>query len=114
MELKLNVYKGKTVEKTYTAEDYALRTGTCEDILGLVDVDKIDLKNIEDDAAAMVEVVKVVIKAFNSFKPMMMDIFDGLTEDEYRRTNIKDVARVVLNVVKYTFGELFAIASSKN
>lgn len=114
MELKLDVYSGKEIEKTYKAEDYALRTGTCEDILSLVDVDKLDLTNIQDDNAAMVEVIKIVVKAFNSFKPMMMEIFDGLTEDEYRRTTIKDVARVVLEVVKYTFVELFAIASTKN
>lgn len=112
MELKLNIYNGKDIEKTYTANDFVLTTGTCEDILKLVDIDKIS-GNL-DDNNAMMEVLKIVIKAFQEFKPMMMQIFDGLTEDEYRRTNVAEVAGVVIQVVKYTFAQLFNSISAKN
>jgi len=109
MELKLNIYNGKEIEKTYVSQDFMLMMGTCEDILKLVDVDK--LTGDLNDETAMMEVLKIVIKAFGEFKPMMMQIFDGLTEDEYRRTSVAEVAKVVISVVKYTFSELFNVAS---
>lgn len=49
MELKLNIYKDKQVEKTYTANDFMLMTGTCEDILCLVDIDKFSGK-LDDES----------------------------------------------------------------
>lgn len=111
MEFKLNIYDGKEIEKTYIANDFALMTGTAEDILKLVDIDK--LSGSLDDEKAMMEVLKIVMKAFNEFNPMMKQVFDGLTDEEYRRTRIVDVAKVVMDAVKYTFAELFN-ASGKN
>lgn len=112
MELKLDVYNGNEIEKTYTSDKFALMTGTCEDILDLVDIDK--LKGSLEDEATILEVVKIVMKAFEQFNPMMKQVFPGLTDDEYRRTKIVDVAKVVIGVVKYTFNELFQVASAKN
>ena len=40
MELKLDIYNGREIEKTYISTDFRLMTGTCEDLLKLVDVDK--------------------------------------------------------------------------
>ena len=113
MELRLNVYKGKEVEKTYVANDFSLTTGTAEDILNLVDIDK--LTGGLNDEGTIMEVVKIVAKAFNQFNPLMKEIFEGLTDEEYRRTRIVEVGRVVLDVLKYTFAELFkATSSGKN
>lgn len=110
MELKLNIYNGKDIEKTYVSNDFALMTGTCEDILKLIDIEKIG--DLDDDTSIM-EVVKIVLNAFQEFNPLMKQIFEGLTDDEYRRTHIVDVARVVIDVLKYTLKELFTV-SSKN
>lgn len=112
MEFRLNVYNGKEVEKTYVADDFALTTGTAEDILNLVDIDK--LTGGLNDEGTILEVVKIVAKAFNQFNPLMKEIFDGLTDDEYRRTHIVEVGKVVLDVLKYTFAELFKATSGKN
>ncbi|MCQ2059796.1 MAG: hypothetical protein MJY71_08235 [Bacteroidaceae bacterium] len=113
MELKLNVYDGKKIEKTYTAEDFMLMTGTCEDILQVVDIDKFG--GTIDEKSLGMEILKVVIKSFGKFKPMMKEIFDGLTDDEYSRTAIKEVAGVVVQIVMYTITELFSgITPSKN
>ncbi len=112
MELKLNVYNGKKVEKTYTSNDFMLMTGTCEDILKLVDIDKFSGKL--DDENMMMEILKIVVKAFGKFRPLMKEIFDGLTDEEYNRTAIKEVARVVVNVVTFTITELFAVSDEKN
>ena len=112
MEFKLNIYNGKEIEKTYIANDFMLKTGTAEDILGLVDVDK--LSGSLDDNATIFEIIKIVTKAFHSFNPMMKEIFEGLTDDEYRRTSIIEVGRVVVQVIKYTFVQLSNAASGKN
>lgn len=112
MELRLNIYNGRNIEKIYTSEDFVLMTGTCEDILKLVDVDKIS-GNLDDDSA-ITEVLKLVIRAFDEFKPMMQQIFEGLTEDEYRRTNVAEVAGIVAKVVQYTFTQLVNSIASKN
>ena len=113
MELKLNVYNGKEIEKTSTADDFMLMTGTCEDILQVIDIDAFGGKL--DEKALGMEILKVVIKSFGKFKPMMKEIFDGLTDEEYSRTAIKDVAGVVVQIVMYTITELFSgITPSKN
>lgn len=112
MELKLNVYKDGKVEKTYTAKDFTLMTGTCEDILKLIDIDKFN-DGLNNDAAIM-EIVKIVIKAFGKFRPLMQEIFTGLSDEEYSRTSIKEVASVVIQVVTYTITELFNISNVKN
>ena len=110
MEFRLNIYNGKEVEKTYIANDFMLTTGTAEDMLKLVDIDK--LAGGLNDEGAILEVVKIVAKAFNSFNPLMKEIFEGLTDDEYRRTHIVEVGKVVLDVLKYTFAELFSATTS--
>lgn len=109
MELRLNIYKGNDIEKTYIANDFRLMTGTCEDVLNLVNIDKLGT-NFEDEAFAF-EIFKVVLKAFNQFNPLMKQIFEGLTDEEYRRTDIKEVAMVVRDVIKFTIGQLFTVAS---
>lgn len=112
MELKLNVYDGRAVIKTYSARDFTLKTGVCEDILKFVDIDKFN--GGLNDETMLLEVVKIVIKAFSKFKPLMQEIFDGLTDEEYENTSIKEVAQVVVQVITYTITELFTITNSKN
>lgn len=111
MELKIDVYKNGAVEKSYTAKDFRLMMGTCEDILKLVDIDKLTGKI--DDEQTMMEIMKIVIKAFMEFKPMIQEIFPDMTDDEYRRTQVVDVAGVVIQVVKYTMSQLFSVVSGK-
>lgn len=114
MELKLNIYDGNKIVKTYEANDFTLTTGVCEDIINTVDIDKLTSKKLNDKELG-IEVIKVVAKSFSKFKPFLQDVFDGLTDDEYRRTSIKEVASIVVTIVQYTVGELFNVGgSSKN
>lgn len=113
-KLKLNIYNGKNVVKTYEAEDFTLMTGTCEDIINMVDIDKLTSGKLDNQALG-IEVVKVVAKSFSKFRPFLQDVFEGLTDEEYRRTSIKEVAAVVISIVQYTVGELFNVGgNSKN
>ena len=101
-DLRLNIYNGKTIEKTYVAEEIDIMFGTVEDLLDVIDFD-----NLNDEK----EVVKVVIKTLNNLKPFLKQIFDGLTDDEIKRTKVKDLVPLFVDIVKYTMDELKALMS---
>lgn len=111
MELKLNIYENGKIVKTYTANDFTLQTGICEDILNTVDIDKLTAGN---DQQLGIEIIKIVAKSFSKFKPFLQDVFDGLSEEEYRKTAIKEVAGVIIQIVKYTISELYSVGGSNS
>ena len=101
-DLRLNIYNGKTIEKTYVAEEIDIMFGTVEDLLDVIDFD-----NLNDEK----EVVKVVIKTLNNLKPFLKQIFEGLTDDEIKRTKVKELVPLFVDIVKYTMDELKALMS---
>lgn len=101
-DLRLNIYNGKTIEKTYVAEEIDIMFGTVEDLLDVIDFD-----NLSDEK----EVVKVVIKTLNNLKPFLKQIFDGLTDDEIKRTKVKELVPLFVDIVTYTMEELKALMS---
>lgn len=114
MELKLNIYENGKIVKTYRANDFTLMTGICEDIINIVDVDKLTSGKLDDQTLG-IEIIKIVAKSFSKFRPFLQDVFDGLTDDEYRKTSIKEVAGVIITIVKYTISELYSVGNnSKN
>lgn len=112
MELKLNVYKGGKVVKSYTAEDYTLTTGICEDLLEAVDIDKISENGMSNEVIG-IEILKAVAKSFKKFKPFLQGVFIGLTDEEYRNTAIKEVAQVIIDIVQYTISGLVDAGSNQ-
>lgn len=105
MELKLNIYKGKELEKTYTCETYDIMFGTVEDLLNLIDLDKMN---------DQLELGKMIIKAIPLLKPFLKDVFDGLTDDELRRTKVKELIPLFVNIFVYAFSEFGGITNQKN
>ena len=101
-DLRLNIYNGKTIEKTYVAEEIDIMFGTVEDLLDVIDFD-----NLSDEK----EVVKVVIKTLNNLKPFLKQIFDGLTDEEIKRTKVKELVPLFVDIVTYTMEELKALMS---
>lgn len=91
-KIELNIYKAenkKEIEKTYEAEGYDLMLGTVEDFMEIIDVDKID-NNIE--------VAKMVMKGYNQIKPLVMDIFPELTDEEYKRIKVNDLVQTIIQI----------------
>lgn len=108
MELKLNIYSKENkneIEKTYITDTVNVMFGTIEDIFEIVDIEKIN--NNE-------EIVKMVIKGMKLLKPFLKNVFDGLTDDELRQTNIKELVVVFVEIFKYTFNEIMGMPNSKN
>lgn len=104
MEMKLNVYENKMVVKTYTAETYDLMFGTVEDIINLIDLDV--FKDGIDSREFTTAVLVLIVKGFDLFKPLLKDIFDGLTDDELRKVKVAEIVPVVINVIKYAFSQM--------
>lgn len=111
--MELNIYEKNEVVKTYTAETFTLSTGVVEDLLKNIDVDKFFSNGQITKDELAVEIIKVVTKSFSSFKYVLMDIFPGLTEEEYRKSSIKDVAGVIIEAIKHMIAELNAIGNKK-
>ena len=106
MELKLNIYNGKVIEKTYITDTYDLMYGTIEDVLNVIDLDKIDKS---------VELGKMIIRLLPLIKPFLKDVFDGLTDEELRRTKVKEVKQIFEKIFSYGFDLLVGVEDdSKN
>lgn len=111
--MKLNIYGKvdgkKAVVKTYEVGTYDLMFGTCEDVANVVDLDQLKTGT---DAEIVKMVGSAVINSKDTIKTLLLDIFEGLTEDELKNTKIKEIAGVLVDVVKYTITQL--TANSKN
>lgn len=111
-ELKLNIYRdgrdengNRVVEKTYTSDSFDLLYAPVEDLLGLVD--SITTNNNEEMAKALFGLLKQI-------KPILKDVFWGLSDDELRRTNSKEVVGVTINIIEYAIAGIIESPEIKN
>ena len=111
MELKLPVYNKREIIKTYTNNTYNLMYGTVEDILQIVDIDK--LQTPTDKEISML-VIKAVPKSMDTIKELLKDIFEGITDDELRNTQVKDIVKVIIDLIKYSIIEISKGVNEKN
>lgn len=106
MELKLNIYEGKKVIKTYTAETIDFSFGVVEDVL-----DALDLENLNNQN----EIAIAIVKCSKQLKPFLMDMFEGVTADEIRKTRIQNLIEIFKNLYRYATQELgAAVGDEKN
>lgn len=108
--MKLNIYDKKKVVKTYEADTYDLMFGTVEDVADAVKLD--ELKTGTD-----VEIIKLVgsfvVSNMGTVKNLLKDIFDGITDEELKKTKVAEIAVVLVDVVKYTIIQL-NLSNGKN
>lgn len=106
-EIKLNIYnrESKEIEKTYTVDGVDLMFGTVEDILGIVDVDKLN-----DNT----EIAKMVVKAWGQLKPFLKDIFPGLTDEEIKGIKINEMIPVFFDIFQAISENINVLVSGKN
>lgn len=95
----------KKVDKICTAEGYDLMLGTVEDFMDIIDIDKLG-NNIE--------LAKMVLKGYGQLKPLIMDIFPELTDEEYRRIKVNDLIATVSQIGKSVLENLDILKSGKN
>lgn len=109
--MKLNIYEKKKIIKTYEVDTYDLMFGTVEDVANAIDLDS--LKTGTD-----VEIIKMVgnlvMKSMDTVKDLLKDIFDGITDDELKKTKVSEIATVLVDVVKFTIAQLNLGENGKN
>lgn len=104
MDLVLNVYEGRKVAKTYTAETYDLMYGTVEDVIEAVNLDA--LADGASDVTVAAAAAKLVTNGMGQIKPLLKDVFPGLTDDELKHVKVKDIVAVVIGIVQHTVEEV--------
>lgn len=116
MELKLDIYTTRlcrTVKKTCEANDFELSLGLCEDVLNIINIDMFEggLSALSDESLTNV-VINVVKNGLPFFHDLLKEIFE-ITDEEVKNTKISDIAKVVINIVKYSFSQLASSLGGK-
>ena len=93
----------KTKDKTFETETLTVTFGTIEDIINILDLD-----NLTDKKAIGI----AVIKCFKQIKPLLKEIFDGLTDEDIRSAEIHDIAKVFTDIYVYITQELGMVSES--
>lgn len=112
MKFTLNIYEKKKVIKTYESDSYDLMFGTLEDFVNVID------ERLFSDDISEIDFAKLglslVKSSFGQLKPLLFDVFDGLTEEELRKTKTSELVGVILSIAKYSILEIKGISTSKN
>ena len=111
MEIKLPVYEKREVVKTYTAETYDILFGTVEDLINVLDLESFTTGK---DADLVKGVARAIPGAFGMIKPLLKDIFPGLTDEELRNCKAVDIARALVSIIKYSVAQIMSGATEKN
>lgn len=112
MRLNLNIYNGKEIEKVYTANEFDIMFGTVEDLINLIDVDR--LSGSASDMDFIGAIMTLLKGGFSQIKTLVMELFPGVTEDELKRAKIKEVVQILMDVLKYGLAEMSSASSGKN
>ena len=108
----MNIYRGREIEKVYTADEYDIMFGTVEDLINLIDVDS--LTGGKTDADFVGAVAALLKGGISSVRSLLKEIFPEVTDDELKRVKMKDVVAILVNVLKYGFVNMSGASNSKN
>lgn len=112
MDLKLNIYdEDDNVVKTYTRDSFRLRFGVVEDLISSLNLDGL---NTENNVEFIKVVFNIVTNSFDTIKPLIKQMFKGLTDEELKNTDISEIVTVIVNVVKFSMGQITKGSNLKN
>ena len=101
--MELKIYERRKVVKTYTADTYDLMFGTLEDVAAALKLD--DMKT-GDDKEILEMGLNLLTHGTGAVKDLLKDIFEDITDEDIKHAKVKDIARVLLEVVRYTIEQL--------
>lgn len=109
MDLKLNIYMDDfctEVARVATAGEFKLSLGICEDVLDIIQIDMWEggLSALTEESMREIS-IGIIRDAFPFFKKIIKRIFD-LTDEEVRNTDLVDIAKVVVEIIKYSISQL--------
>lgn len=109
--MKLNIYDKKKIVKTYETDTYDLMFGTVEDVANAVDIDSLKTGS---DVEIIKMVGKLVMTSMDTVKDLIKDIFNGITDEELKKTKVSEIAKVLVEVVQFTITQLNLGVNEKN
>lgn len=112
MQLSLNIYKKENrreIERVAVANEFDIMFGTVEDLIALIDVEKLsgEVKDIDFISA----IASLLSGGIGQVKDLIMEIFPDVTEDEMRRVKARDIMSVLVAVLKYGFANMAGVGS---
>ena len=99
LDLKLNIYDGRKVVKTYTCNVFDIELGTVEDVAAALHLDSMQSGDLQ-------EIMTAVVGCVNIVRPFLCDMFDGLTMEEARHTRTKNIAEVFQGLFAWFTGSM--------
>lgn len=116
MEIKINVYDKSQVIKTYTVNDFDLSMGTIEEVVEVFDLDNLATllkSNKSTDKVGLIEAVgRMVQGSFSTTKNLLLEVFPEMTEEEFKKTKLKEVILVIKNLIMYSISVIGLANSS--
>lgn len=109
--MKLDIYENKNVIKTYETDKYSLMFGTIQEFIKIINLD--ELKSTSEEEIGNL-VLKAIPNSIDLISHLMKDIFNELTDDELKNVKLKDIATVIIEVIKYAINEMTVGINSKN
>ena len=110
--LKLNIYGKvdgkKKIVKTYETNTIDVSFGIVEDMMEILD----KIQNDSNENA----ILDAIMKNLKNVRPLLLDVFDGLTPDELKNASTKEVIQVILNIITFAIKEINGLVGnvSKN
>lgn len=112
MTLKLNIYnEKKEITKTYEADSYELMFGTIEDLIESLNLDSL---KTDSDIELIGIATNTVLNGYHKIKHIFKDIFEGLTDDELKRTKVSELANILIKIVQFSISRIGKSAPEKN
>ena len=109
MKLELNIYTDDfctEVARVAKAGEFKLSLGICEDVLEMIHIDMWDggLTAMSDESMRELS-IGIIRDGFPFFKKIIKRLFN-LTDEEVRNTDLTDIAKVVVEIIKYSISQL--------
>lgn len=106
--LKLNIYGKvdgkKQVVKTYEAETLDVSFGIVEDMMEILD--KVQSDSNEN------AILDAIMKNLKNVRPLLLDVFDGLTEEELKSASTREVVQAIVNIITFAVREINELAGN--
>ncbi|MBR1453610.1 MAG: hypothetical protein IJ593_03085 [Lachnospiraceae bacterium] len=110
--LKLNIYGNvdgkKKVVKTYKTTTLDISFGIVEDMMEILD----KIQSNSDENA----ILGAIMKNIKNIRPLLLDVFEGLTEEELKNASTKEVIQIIVNIITFAINEIngLVVNTSKN
>jgi len=112
MELVLNIYsndrdeKGeRIIEKTYKANSVDLLYAPIEDTLAIM-----ENADLTDESV----LTKLVLTGMKQIKPILKDVFIGLTDEELKKARINEIVAVLIGILSEALTGILSNETIKN